>query len=133
MKHTIKTPLTFPIKIRMSANALKELHSCEYGSYEDHIKSDGAIGERREGEYGIREFGDHGDYPLHIVEIIERSKYKTVVEIRKQQELDEFISASLTGTFGLYCLGTCRRLYKSYIDSCTPERVRWVSYGTLGY
>lgn len=113
--------MNFPLKIKMGAAALQELHSCEYGSYEDHIHRDGS----REGEYA--------DGRLHIVEIIDRSPFKTRVEVRSQQELDEFISSALTGTFGLYCLGTCRRLFNQYHKHCTPERVQNIRYGSLGY
>lgn len=111
----------FPIRVRMGAAALTELHSCEYGSYEDHIKQDGT----REGEYA--------DGTLHCVEIIERGGHKTVVILKSQDELEEFFAQAMTGTWSMYCLRTAQRIYRELEDYCRPENIRYCNYGTLGY
>ena len=116
----------FPIKVRMSAAALSELRECEYGSYEDHIHSDGDIGEIREEEYGKREFGDHGDYLLHIVEIIDRSPYKTVVELRNQHEVDEFFAQTGSGTFSLHHPRICLRIYDELLPLVSDNVPEWI-------
>jgi hypothetical protein len=111
---------TYPIKVRMKKHHLQELHDCEYGSYEDHIKDD----ERLE---------EYADGRLHIVEIIERSG-KTVVELRDQNEVDEFFAQATSGTFGLYHPLVCLRVFNQlhqHISDAVPEWLR--SSGHIGY
>ena len=123
----------FPVRVRMGAAALSELTECEYGSYEDHIHSDGAIGEIREGEYGEREFGDHGDYRRHIVELIERGGHKTVVILKNQDELDEFFVQSMTGTWGLTHERTAVRVFDELTDFVSPYKRHNISRGSIGF
>jgi len=105
----------------MSAAALEELHSCEYGSYEDHVHAD----DSREEPYA--------DGTLHIVEIIERSPFKTVVELRSQDEVDEFFGQALTGTFGLYHCGIALRLYDELLPLVSERAAAAVSKSSIGY
>lgn len=111
----------YPVVIKMRSKQFDELHSCEYGSYEDHIAADGCIHSSvANGQYtrnvdasndGSR-LSPYDRGALHIVELLERSTLKTRVELRSQEEIVEFYCAALSGTFGLYCLGTCLRLYE---------------------
>jgi len=98
----------YPVKVKMRRSILEELHGCEYGSYEDNCKE----GERTEGY-------DKGE--LHIVELIERSPHKTVVYLENEAEVTEFFVQAVSGTFGLYCLGTCLRLWDELSPLVKPE------------
>ena len=111
----------YPIRVRMSSAALAELHSCEYGSYEDHIHAD----DSREEPYD--------DGTLHIVEIIERSPYKTVVQLENQDEVDEFFGQACTGTFGLYHVNICLRIYRELLPHVSEKAAAAVNPGTIGY
>lgn len=111
----------FPIRVRMSKGALEELHSCEYGSYEDHVHAD----DSREEPYD--------DGTLHIVEIIERSPYKTVVQLENQAEVDEFFGQALTGTFGLYHVNIALRLYRELLPHVSEKAKASVNPGSIGY
>lgn len=111
----------FPIRVRMSGAALDELHSCETGSYEDHISRDGT----REGEYT--------DGRLHIVELIERGGHKTVVILKTQDELDEFFCAAMTGTFGLYHCGVALRIFDELYEFVSDSRKVRITRGSIGY
>lgn len=112
----------YPVRVIMRSAELQELESCEYGSYEDHILGDGT----REEPY------DKGR--LHIVELIQRSPYKTIVELTTQEEVCEFYGAALSGTFGLYCLGTCQRIYNK-LNPLIEDRsfADRITYGGLGF
>jgi len=90
---------SYPVKIQMSEKAKDELHRCEYGSYEDHILRDGSRLDR------------YADGRLHIVELIERSPYKTVVYLENEEEVYEFWVQSCTGVFGLHHCGVCMRIF----------------------
>ena len=108
-----------PIRLRFKAAHLEELHSCEFGSYEDHIRDD-----ERVGEYADR---------LHIVEIIERSG-KTFVELRNQFEVDEFFAQATSGTFGLYHPRVCLRIFNELLPHISDEVPKWLrSSGHIGY
>lgn len=112
---------TFPVRVRMSAKALTELHEAEYGSYEDHVHRDGT------------RIDEYADGKLHCVELIERGKTKTVVYLNDQEELDEFFSQAMTGTWSMYCLGTARRIFRELEEYITDEAKKYCNYGTLGY
>lgn len=114
----IKKPLA---TIRMGRAAFDELHSCEYGSYEDSICStDGRIDEYADGD-------------LHIVEILERSPFKTVCHLYSQHEVDEFFGQCCTGTFGLYHAGICFRVFDQLEPLVTDAARKMVNRGTIGY
>lgn len=110
----------FPIKLRFKRHHLEELHSCEYGSYEDNIRDDERLGEYADGR-------------LHIVEIIDRGG-KTVVELRDQQELDEFFGQATSGTFGLYHPLVCLRIFNQLRPHISDEVPDWLrSSGHIGH
>lgn len=127
---------TFPIKVRMSSAALQELEECEYGSFEDHIAPEGQRHHRADiedtSEDGSR-CGEYADGTLHIVEIIQRSPFKTVVYLENQNEVDEFFGQACTGTFGLYHLGTCLRVYRELLPHVSEKAKAAVNPGTIGY
>lgn len=142
------------IEVNLGRAAIKEeLHSCEYGSYEDHIKSSdchycrgtgkGQFLKWRKGgvvcrfcdgvglEETRQEPYDKGR--LHIVELLERDKRKSRVCLQTEEEVNEFFVQACTGTFGLYHLSTLRRIYKQlapFVDARTKARV---TYGSLGH
>lgn len=118
MSKTIRYPVVFSARSKI----LDELMSCEYGSYEDHIKNDG----KREPPY------DSGR--LHAVEIMLRSKSKTKVYLQSQTEVVEFFQAACTGTFGLYHLSTVIRLWYE-LESLIEDRsvVDRIPISSLGY
>lgn len=103
---------SFPITVRMPAAALQELHSCEYGSYEDNI------GDERQDEYA--------DGTLHIVEIIERSPFKTVIRLENQAEVDEFFAMAMSGTFSLAHPGICLRIYRELLPLVSDAVPEWI-------
>lgn len=111
----------YPITVKMSSKAMGELHSCEYGSYEDHIDwrmIDGKLHRAEPYHEGL----------LHIVEIIERDKRKTKCELRSQEEVDEFIVQMSTGTFSIYHPRVATRLYEElfpYASEEARERSWW--------
>lgn len=111
--------MTYPVKVKMKAAVLGELHSCEYGSYEDNCRE----GERTEGY-------DKGE--LHIVELIERSPHKTVVYLEDEAEVTEFFVQAVSGTFGLYHLGTCLRLWNELSPLVDPKIVARYPRGNCG-
>jgi len=114
----------FPIRVRMNESALYELHGCEYGSYEDHIKYDGT----REGEYA--------DGKLHCVELIDRGGHKghkTVVILETQDELDEFFCAAMTGTWGMFCPRVAFRVFDELYDFVSENRKVNISRGSIGH
>ena len=113
--------MTYPVKIKMRSDALQELHSCEYGSYEDHVHAD----DSREEPYD--------DGTLHIVELIERSPFKTVVYLENQDEVDEFFGQACTGTFGLYYLKTCLRIHDQLLPLVSEQAAKMVSRSSIGY
>lgn len=113
--------MTYPVKIKMRSSALTELHSCEYGSYEDHIRAD----DSREEPYA--------DGTLHIVELIDRSPYKTVVYLENQAEVDEFFGQACTGTWGLYCLGTALRIHDQLLPLVSEQAAKAVNRSSIGY
>ncbi len=107
--------------IKMSRAAFDELHSCEYGSYEDNIcGEDGRLDE-------------YADGSLHIVEILERSPFKTVCHLYSQHEVDEFFGQCCTGTFGLYHLGVCIRVFDELEPLVSEQARKMVNRGTIGY
>lgn len=113
----------FPITVRMAREALQELHSCEYGSYEDNV---GYRGDERQGEYA--------DGTLHIVELIERSPFKTVVRLENQAEVDEFFAQAVSGTFGLYHPGVCQRIYDELLPHVSDAVPAWIRRSpNIGY
>lgn len=112
---------TYPVKVKMSRAAMDELHSCEYGSYEDHVHAD----DSREEPYD--------DGTLHIVELIERSPFKTVVYLENQTEVDEFFGQASTGTFGLYHVNVCLRIYRELLPHVSDKAKAAVNPGTIGY
>ena len=135
--------IKYPVRIVMRSAQLVELTECEFGSYEDHIAEEGvthhsvANGQYKAGvdasEDGSRlEPYDKGR--LHIVELIQRSPYKTLVELRTQEEVCEFYGAALSGTFGLYCVGVCRRLWRQ-LNPLIEDRsfADHIKYSMLGY
>lgn len=113
--------ITFPVKVKMRREAMDELHSCEYGSYEDHIHAD----DSREEPYA--------DGTLHIVELLERSPFKTVVYLENQEEVDEFFGQACTGTFGLYFRGTCLRIYDQLLPLVSEQAAKMVSRSSIGF
>lgn len=129
----------FPIKVKMKAAILQELHSCEYGSYEDHVERSGnrhwmvdSYEDHEVSEDGSR-CGRYADGTLHIVEIIERSPHKTVVYLENQDEVDEFFGQALTGTFGLHHLQTALRLYRELVPHVSEAARKMVNPGNIGY
>ena len=110
----------FPVKIKMRSSVLTELHSCEYGSYEDHIHDDS-----RDAPYD--------DGTLHIVELIERSPHRTVVYLQNQAEADEFFGQACTGTWGLYCLSAALRLYDQLLPLVSEQAAKAVNRSSIGY
>lgn len=112
---------TYPVKIKMRSDALSELHSCEFGSYEDHIHAD----DSREAPYD--------DGTLHIIELIDRSPFKTVVYLEDQAEVEEFFGQACTGTFGLYFPGTCLRIYDELVPLVSEEAAKMVNRSSIGY
>ena len=111
---------TFPVKLRFKRHHLEELHSCEYGSFEDNIRDNERL-------------NDYADGRLHIVEIIERGG-ATFVELRDQKELDEFFAQSTSGTFGLYHPRVCLRIFHSLIKHISDDVPEWLrSAGHIGY
>lgn len=107
------------VSIRMSAAALAELHSCEFGSYEDSFSHDD------DNDINAR-VDEYADGTLHIVELIERSA-KTVVHLFNQKEVDEFFGQTCSGTFSLYHPGVCLRVYNEllpHISDAVPEWIR---------
>lgn len=122
---------SFPVKLRFKAAHLEELHNCEFGSYEDNIQTDDIGGLKRLPPYN--KVKADGSLYLHIVEIIERSG-KTVVELRDQQELDEFFGSATSGTFGLYHPRVCMRIFHSLIKHISDDVPKWLrSAGHIGY
>jgi len=134
------------IVLNMGRAAIKdELHSCEYGSYEDHIvneqcgvckdfgptptpcpscKGTGSVVKRLE---------PYDKGRLHIVELLERDTSKTRVYLDTEEEINEFFVQAFTGTFGMYHLGVAERLYKQlapFVDAATRGRI---PIGNLGY
>ena len=106
------TDAKFPRRFRCSADALGELALCETGSYEDHI-----LGDVRLGEYA--------DGKLHIVEILER--FRTVIVMENQAELDEVFAQAVSGTWSLRCPQSCQRLYDELGDYVSPAvKETWV-------
>lgn len=112
---------TYPVKVKMRRSAMDELHSCEYGSYEDHVHAD----DSREEPYD--------DGTLHIVELIERSPHKTVVYLENQAEVDEFFGQACTGTFGLYHTNICLRIYDELLPLVSEAAANAVNRGSIGY
>jgi len=135
--------IDYPVVINMRSVQLDELEQCEYGSYEDHIAAEGTVHHSVEnGQYtkGVDASDDgarlspYDSGALHIVELIQRSPHKTRVYLNTQEEIREFYGASLSGTFGLYCLRTCQRLYKQ-LNPLIEDRefADRITYGGLGY
>lgn len=122
---------TFPLRVRMSSAALTELHSCEYGSYEDHIHT-GEICESCGSVTTVRD-EQYADGRLHIIELIERGAHKTVVILKNQIELDEFYCAALTGTFGLYHCGVALRIFDELHEYVSSDRSVHITRGSIGY
>ncbi len=137
----------YPVIIKMRSKQFEELHGCEYGSYEDHIvdedcpQCDGTglcpirkcILCKGSGRITVRnEPYDRG--ALHIIELLDRAQHKTRLELRSQEEIVEFYCASLSGTFGLYCLGTCLRIYEQ-LNPLIEDRTMADSIrkGSLGF
>jgi len=139
------------ITVNLGRGAIKdELLSCEWGSYEDHIRMadcptcggagrygtcsppDSCIVCGGEGKVEKRE-EPYDKGRLHIVELIERDKSKSRVYLKTEEEVNEFFVHACTGTFGLYHLSTLKRIYKElapYVDAKTKARV---PEGSLGY
>jgi len=99
--------------VRMSADALAELRECEWGSYEDHEQTPRAC--------------------LHIVELIDRSPFKSVVHLYSQAEIDEFFEAACTGTFGLYRRKTCLRIFYQLRPLASTELQSRIKGGSIGF
>lgn len=141
--NSIEEPIA---KIRMPSAALLELLDCEYGSYEDHIRDvqcDRCMGS---GERCMRTCGlckgkgtvverlepyDKG--ALHLVEIVERSKHKTVVYLHTQEEVDEFFVQACTGTFGMRRKGICLRIHDLLELLASEQARKLVNRGNIGY
>lgn len=135
--------IDYPVVVKMRSAELLELGDCEYGSFEDHIAAEGTVhwgvmnGQYTQGvdasEDGAR-LSPYDKGALHIVELIQRSPHKTRVYLQTQEEIREFYGASLSGTFGLYCLGACRRIYKQ-LNPLIEDRTfaDRITYGGLGY
>lgn len=123
--------MNFPIKFVAAPAILQELHSCEFGSYEDHIVNDSNGGVKRLEPYN--HIYEDGNIRLHCVEIIERSKNKAVIEMRSQEEVDEVYGQALTGTFGLYHLRTALRLYKELEPYVSDAARKSVNVSSIGY
>lgn len=114
----IKKPLA---SIRMRRRAFDELHSCEYGSYEDSIcGTDGRIDQ-------------YADGSLHIVEILERSPFVSVCHLYTQHEIDEFFGQCCTGTFGLYHAAICFRIFDQLEPLVSDDAKKMVNRATIGY
>jgi hypothetical protein len=101
----------------MNTAALQELHSCEYGSFEDNILHDAT------------RLNEYADGLLHIVEIIERSPWRTRVDLQNQDEVDEFFAQTVTGTFGLYCPGIGQRIFDELEPLCSDKVPAWIRRG----
>lgn len=85
---------TYPIKIRVSAKFIEEMDGCEMGRYEDAER--------------LRQSTDPEDVAdveenYKVVWIDFSGRYKTVVELRNDDELLEAYYAAASGTIGLYC------------------------------
>lgn len=85
------TTLPYPFKVKASAKFLEELYHCEHGRYEDAVHSR----EHDSNEDMIANgynwvFCDFGD------------RFKTQLEIRNEQELEETLYALNTGTIDLF-------------------------------
>lgn len=77
---------SFPVKVKVSANALDSFAQSEYGRYEDAVEA------RKRGEGHL--------YPARTVpEIIARSGKRTVLYIYCPDDLAEVYYALLSGTF----------------------------------
>jgi hypothetical protein len=107
--------------IRMSAAAFDELHSCEYGSFEDNIC----------GEHG--RLDDYQTGILHIIELIERSPFRTVCHLYSQNEIDEFFGQCCTGTFGLHHANICFRIFDQLEPLVSDHARKMVNRSTIGY
>lgn len=121
--------IKFPVKVRMSSAALSELHACEFGSYEDHIAEPGTRHSRADiedsNEDGSR-CGEYADGRLHIIELIDRSPYKTIVLLNNQAEVDEFFAQAVSGTFGMYHPGVCQRVFDELSDLVSDDVPQWI-------
>ena len=100
----------FPYRIRIKKDALQELRSSEYGSYEDHCN-----GRRATMIYRTSR---------HIVEMIDESPFQSVVVVENQDELDEFYVAACSGTWGLHCPRIAVQTLQRIADDVTPEHVK---------
>jgi len=135
------------IRVNLRRGSIKdELMSCEWGSYEDHIrnvtcdrcngsglrcmqtcglcKGKGTVVERLEPYHEGR---------LHVVELILRDKSKACVDLHTPTEIQEFFRGACTGTFGLRHLSSLRRIYKQLAPFVDADTKRQIPYNTLGY
>lgn len=138
------------ICVRMTARTKHELEGAEYGSYEDHIhdevcpqcKRSGKVGEGEDerpcplckgrGLVAVRE-EPYNDGSLHIVEMLRRTKAKDRVYLHGKEEIERFFESAMSGTFGIYCLGPARRIYKELLPYVSNEVKRRNPYHLLGY
>lgn len=145
------------IEVNFGRAAIKEeAEACEYGSYEDHIVhikcercigagsatfQNPATGEGRVVQCGMckgagyvtERLEPYDKGLLHIVELLQRDKRKTRVELHTAEEIEEFFGSLCTGTFGLYHLTVLRRIYKQlapFVSAAVKERI---PYHNLGY
>lgn len=104
------------ITVKLSSKAKDELIGAEYGSYEDNIR-----------EPRDKSEPPHNDPAcLHIVELCERDTRKTRVVLKSQYEVEEFFGSMASGTFGLYCPTTAKRLWKELAPHVPEDlRSRW--------
>lgn len=107
--------------VRMSRAAFDELHSCEYGSFEDNIC----------GEHD--RLDQYKDGSLHIVEIIDNSPFATLCHLYTQHEIDEFFGSCCTGTFGLHHANICFRIFDQLEPLVSEQARKMVNRGTIGY
>ncbi len=128
------------------ASVKDELHSCEYGSYEDHIHSDDCsrcdgFGDIHGSDCGrcggagwtVKREEPYSTGRLHAVELIERDESKTRVHLDTEEEVSEFFRSACTGTFGLYHLKVLQRIYKQLEPYVSAAELKRIPYSSLGY
>jgi len=96
------TALDYPFKVKTSAKLLEELYQCEFGRYEDAVEARKTLSNEEvitEGYNWV--FCDFGN------------RFKTQLEIRCEQELEETLYALNTGTIELFMPRAAERLEDS--------------------
>ncbi len=126
--------IAYPIKLKSSNRFIDELYGCEYGRYEDalgHRFDDLKAQGRTDLHWNDREVADHREAEYGVVFVDFYDRYKTLIEVRTDDELTELYYALASGTIGLYACTAANNLMDKIRDrvrEIAPDLVRQWPY-----